>query len=442
MAETISEEQAARMNALGKEILRTARNELYLKMRYLGVALSSLRFQMDGEIGSIGTDGQGLYFHPGWLGGAYREDRKNVNRAYLHIVLHCLFGHLYLRGKRDPLFWDLACNIAVESIIDSLSYPCVRRAPSWLRKDVYRRLKSSTKVLTAQKIYKSLTAWGMSEKKRMELEAEFGADSHLYWPDPEENKKRPPNETENNWKQISEQMELNLDTFAQEEASASGDLLEELRVANKKRYDYREFLRKFSVWREEIGVDDDSFDYAFYHYGLSMYGNMPLIEPQETKEVKKIEEFVIVVDTSMSCSGDLVRKFLEETYDVLSENESFFRKVHIRILQCDEQVQEDVRIERQEDWERYMQELKLYGGGGTDFRPAFAYIDSLIEQGAFQNLGGVIYFTDGYGTYPSRMPSYETAFVFIDDGSRDIRTPAWAIRLVLDEAIFMESEEE
>lgn len=442
MAETISEEQAARMNALGKEILRTARNELYLKMRYLDVALSSLRFQMDGEIGSIGTDGQGLYFHPGWLGGAYREDRKNVNRAYLHIVLHCLFGHLHLRGKRDPLFWDLACNIAVESIIDSLSYPCVRRAPSWLRKDVYRRLKSSTKVLTAQKIYKSLTAWGMSEKKRMELEAEFGADSHLYWPDPEKNKKRPPNETENNWKQISEQMELNLDTFAQEEASASGDLLEELRVANKKRYDYREFLRKFSVWREEIGVDDDSFDYAFYHYGLSMYGNMPLIEPQETKEVKKIEEFVIVVDTSMSCSGDLVRKFLEETYDVLSENESFFRKVHIRILQCDEQVQEDVRIERQEDWERYMQELKLYGGGGTDFRPAFAYIDSLIEQGAFQNLRGVIYFTDGYGTYPSRMPSYETAFVFIDDGSRDIRTPAWAIRLVLDEAIFMESEEE
>lgn len=442
MEQMISEEQSARMDALGKEILRTARNELYLKMRYLDVALSSLRFQMDGEIGSMGTDGQGLYFHPGWLGGAYREDRKNVNRTYLHIILHCLFGHLYLRGKRDPVFWDLACNIAVESIIDSLSYPCVRRAPSWLRKDVYRRLKSSTKVLTAQKIYKSLTAWGMSEKKRMELEAEFGEDNHLYWPDPEENKKRPPNETENNWKQISEQMELNLDTFAQEEASASGDLLEELRVANKKRYDYREFLRKFSVWREEIGVDDDSFDYAFYHYGLSMYGNMPLIEPQETKEVKKIEEFVIVVDTSMSCSGELVRKFLEETYDVLSENESFFRKVHIRILQCDEQVQEDVRIERQEEWERYMQEMKLYGGGGTDFRPAFAYIDSLIEQGAFQNLRGVIYFTDGYGIYPSRMPSYETAFVFIDDGSRDIRTPAWAIRLVLDEAIFMESEEE
>ena len=39
-----------------------------------------------------------------------------------------------------------------------------------------------------------------------------------------------------------------------------------------------------------------------------MYGNMPLIEPQEWKEVQKVEEFVIVIDTSMSCSGELVKK--------------------------------------------------------------------------------------------------------------------------------------
>ena len=58
----------------------------------------------------------------------------------------------------------------------------------------------------------------------------------------------------------------------------------------------------------------------------------------------KIEEFVIVIDTSMSCSGDLVRKFLEETYHILAETESFFRKVHIRILQCDDAVRADQLI--------------------------------------------------------------------------------------------------
>lgn len=70
-------------------------------------------------------------------------------------------------------------------------------------------------------------------------------------------------------------------------------------------------------------VDPDSFDYIFYNYGMTLYGNMPLIEPQETKEVRRIEEFVIVIDTSMSCSGELVQRFLEETFQVLSETESF-----------------------------------------------------------------------------------------------------------------------
>ena len=212
--------------------------------------------------------------------------------------------------------------------------------------------------MTAQKIYAVITAWGMTETERVQVFEEFAADSHLFWPSPDEQKKTP-NETENSWKEKSQQMELNLDTFANDQAKGAGSLLEQLRIENRKRYDYRGFLRKFSVWKEEIGIDQDAFDYGFYSYGLSLYGNMPLIEPQETKEVKKIEEFVIVIDTSMSCSGELVKKFLEETYDVLSQNNSFFRKVHIHILQCDERVQEDVKIEKEEDLKNYMDNLEL-----------------------------------------------------------------------------------
>ena len=72
-------------------------------------------------------------------------------------------------------------------------------------------------------------------------------------------------------------------------------------------------MMKFAVLKEEVYVDEDSFDYAFYTYGLSLYGNMPLVEPLEYKEQHKIEDFVIVIDTSMSCSGELVKRFLEET---------------------------------------------------------------------------------------------------------------------------------
>ncbi len=44
-------------------------------------------------------------------------------------------------------------------------------------------------------------------------------------------------------------------------------------------------------------MDDDAFDFIFYTYGLQMYGNLPLIEALEYKEVKKVEELVIAIDT-------------------------------------------------------------------------------------------------------------------------------------------------
>ena len=80
--------------------------------------------------------------------------------------------------------------------------------------------------------------------------------------------------------------------FAKEHGDEHEDLKRALQVENRERYDYREFLRKFSVFKEEMQVDLDTFDYIFYHYGMSLYGNMPLIEPMETKEVQKIEDFV------------------------------------------------------------------------------------------------------------------------------------------------------
>ena len=61
-----------------------------------------------------------------------------------------------------------------------------------------------------------------------------------------------------------------------------------------------------------------------------------------------------------------------------------------------------------------MKNGKLKGFGSTDFRPVFEYVDELLAKGEFENLKGLIYFTDGYGVYPSRMPGYDTIFAFLD----------------------------
>ena len=62
-----------------------------------------------------------------------------------------------------------------------------------------------------------------------------------------------------------------------------------------------------------------------------------------------------------------------------------------------------------------MENFKLIGFGGTDFRPAFEYVNELCRKKVFRHLKGLLYFTDGYGTYPARRPDYDVAFVFLEE---------------------------
>lgn len=66
-----------------------------------------------------------------------------------------------------------------------------------------------------------------------------------------------------------------------------------------------------------------------------------------------------------------------------------------------------MKIRDQDEFDAYMAKMTLKGFGGTDFRPVFKHVDMLIKQHEFTNLKGIIYFTDGYGTFPPMPPEYE-----------------------------------
>ena len=233
------------------------------------------------------------------------------------------------------------------------------------------------------------------------------------------------------WKEISERMQVDLETISRRHGTDAGNLVQELKAVNRETYDYADFLRRYATLGEVTQVNQDEFDYIYYTYGLSLYGNMPLVEPLEYKEVRRVKEFVIAIDTSGSVSGDLVQRFVTKTYNILRQQENFFTKINLHIIQCDAKVQEDRKITSQRDFDRYLETMELRGFGGTDFRPVFAYVDELIRAGEFSNLRGMIYFTDGRGIFPERKPDYDAAFVFLDDGGELPEVPVWAIRLVL-----------
>ena len=439
---------------IGTDILSASRNELYLSMRFLDLALSGLRYEMNLSSLYVGTDGEKILFNPRYLVQRYLSDRVLVNRAYLHMVLHCLFRHPFHLNHRDEELWHLACDIAVESIVDSLSVKAVRLVVSDKRNEMYDMLRRELKVLSAEGIYRVLEEKKLSLQEFGKLQLEFWVDDHVFWEhqkdDEDENNKDEDNQDNSNdqqqeqeeqdekqqqleekWTEIGEKTETNLETFSKDMGAEAGELLQYLKVENRERYDYRQFLQKFVTLKEDMRVDDDAFDFIFYTYGLQMYGNLPLIEALEYKEVKKVEELVIAIDTSESCEGETVKRFLEETYAILSSSESFFHKMNVHIIQCDAEIQEVQKITSQEEFEAYMKTMQLHGFGGTDFRPVFAYVDELIRQHAFTNLKGMLYFTDGFGDFPEHQPDYQIAFVFLDDDYNNYQVPVWAIRLIL-----------
>ena len=554
------------LNDLGSRILNQSRYELSLSMRHLARALDRLPYEMDFNTQRMGTEGERIHFHPEFIFQLFMESPQKLNRLYMHSLLHCLFRHMFKNEDKKEELWNMACDIHVEYVLDSLDVDLLKRPAGEYRENTFQSLEEKIKTLSAERIYQYLEETDLDYEAWERLEREFYKDDHVFWkvieredapgqegegdgdgaplPMPEdftpndspsqdsnpsedtsaqngassegeskeeknqeagnqepenrgsenqgaenqesENRgadnpdsenqgaenpgeakqgeekqgegsssgekqeekreaERKPKEQEQReereakkkrddlskeWEDISKRTEQEIEHSSKEKQEEQGSLAWFLRLEQKKYTDFRDFLRRLSVDREEMEVDLDSFDYGYYYYGLEQYGNMPLIEENEYREGRKLQELVIAIDTSHSTKGEMVKGFLEETAGILKQKDAFFQKVKVHILECDDELRKDICLENVEDLEQYSKNFAVKGGYGTDFRPVFRYVSDLQKRGELKNLKGLMYFTDGKGRYPKEAPPYVTAFVFpkgedIDDDN----VPFWAMKL-------------
>lgn len=445
-----------KVNKIALEIINMARNKLLVNLRFLDMALSRLEACAKPEFTTCSaTDGRAYLYDPKHILTAYRVEENLPVRGYLHSVFHCVFKHMFVSPAVNRELWDIACDVAVESVINDLALPYLDTLRAGRQKQFLDGFGGQLDGLSAEKIYRFLVDKELPEKTIRALEALFKTDDHLIWYLGGERKAElgirghrigasdsgdgssverydmSVSELEEDWSYISERMQVDMESFGRQRGTEAGLLSQNLREVNRERYDYTEFLKKFAVRGEVMKINPDEFDYNFYTYGLELYNDMPLIEPLEYKEVKRIREFVIAIDTSGSVSGELVQSFIQKTFNILKSTDSFFSKTNLHIIQCDAAIQEDVKITTQKEFDDYMRNMRIQGLGGTDFRPVFSYVNSLVEIREFKALKGLIYFTDGYGEFPSRKPPYETAFVFVNEDDDVPPVPPWAIKLVL-----------
>ncbi|MGN1018847.1 MAG: VWA-like domain-containing protein [Aristaeellaceae bacterium] len=474
-----------KLHALAEDVLTLSRNTLLVDLRFLAPALMRLTLLDDGETVTLATDGENLRYNPVYVLRRWQAEPAAVTRAFLHMALHCVYHHPFVEGKRVlTACWDLACDMAVEACIDSLSLPSVTaQRPDAAEQTMAAVRRALRGPMTAERIYRHYADQALTEAQLEALRAPFRLDGHDLWYARSKGREedRPEEEQEGDgqdgdsgkarggeedsprqsgreqaaasqdgreqgkpgqdksdlpaqWRRIAARVQTDLETHSRQWAERASGLLINLKAGQRTRLSYREFLMRFAALTEVPESDPDSFDPIFYAYGLRLYGSMPLIEPLETAEQKRVRELAIVLDTSASVAGERVQAFLSRTCEMLLEQGVFDSRMRLHILECDAAVQRDTVITSPEELAAFTGHLTLHGRGGTDFRPAFRYLDGLIDRGELTELRGVLYLTDGDGVYPGEPPRYETAFLFISREDAEAKVPPWAIRVLLDEA--------
>ena len=406
----------------GGQLYQNLRGRLYRQLPLLALPLGLLDWR-DGP--EPGTDGRYFYAPVSWL---EQTDPDEARQTLLHSVLHAMLGHPWGRHGREPELWSLACDMTAEFLRYRLQD---RPLTGPVGKAFYACRDGAA--FSARALYDQLGQDFPME--RSQLTGLFQRDSHGPWTAAASEARTAGSGEGDGLHALWTRQGQKLRPYVQPErpkiGAGTGSARLELPDLPENHTRFARLLRSFSVLRENRHVNDADFSYSWYAYGLEHCG-LPLIEPLEYSEERKLQEMVIVLDTSASCSRGMTAWFLSAVRTILLRERLFFERFRLHILQCDCQIQQDALITDLDEFQWYLDHLELYGGGGTDFRPAFWYIDRLTAQGDLNQLGGVLYFTDGYGVFPEQPPDYPAAFVMLQYRYDDINLPDWAIRLVLD----------
>ena len=302
------------------QILDLARNKLLVNLRFMSVPLSHhKRARYDG---TFGTDGEHLFSNPLYVLQCYSQSQEELYHLYLHTLLHCIFIHPFVGANIEFRLWNLAADIAVENCIYDLNVSNTHSIKSSVQKSIISEISKSIKLLTAEKIYTWLKSSPLSEDVFRSWEEAFSYDDHRFWYSYYLSAQLEGNTSDRNddgtetddieisldrrtlseafWKRTSQQVQMDLEAFGKQQGTGAGALSQNLKEVNRERYDYRKLLKRFAVLGEVMKTNEDEFDYIYYVYGLTNYKKMPLIEPLEYKETKRIREFVIAIDTSGS----------------------------------------------------------------------------------------------------------------------------------------------
>ena len=145
-----------RIEKAAADVMGMARNQLVVNFRFMDPAVGRLKLLAADEVSGASTDGECIAYNPIDVLKLYRAEKSAVPRLYMHLLLHCVYQHLFVGPSIHRELWDLAADMAVENTINELDYPGFETAQAGSQRAVLEKLKGQVKYMTAEHLYRFL----------------------------------------------------------------------------------------------------------------------------------------------------------------------------------------------------------------------------------------------------------------------------------------------
>lgn len=354
---------------LEQRIVR-ARSAIIMDSVFFGSLMVKLEPEQTLQVPTMATNGRRIYYNPNFVDTLSDSDLKGV---IVHEVMHCAMAHHARMGSREPQNWNMACDYAINPLVteSGFSLPADR-----LENAAYAGM-------SAEEIYALLPEGSGGSGDGSNPDWNFGGVAPGAG-DGDPNNSADAEQEQTEWKnavaeaamtaRIMGKMPAHLDRFVDKMMDAT--------------LPWQELLARFlhSVAKNDFNWSRPN-KALMANYGLYM----PSLHSDACGTV------ALVVDTSGSIGDVELAEFGAELNGILD----MVRPEKVHVIYCDSAVNSVEEFTP----DQYPVKLRAQGGGGTDFEPAFNYVNENIHD-----VQCLIYLTDMYGSFPSE-PDYPTLWV-------------------------------
>jgi len=380
--------------------LAAARTRLILDKPFLGALVLRMPLEMGNPAWCItaATDAKKIYFNYEYINQLHGSETQFVLAKQ---ALHCALSHFARRNHRIKHRWDLACEYAVNPILVEEGFTA---PPGTLIEDSFTGM-------TAEEIYCCLQDKDDGEADSSENEQEGNKettdptdnddcsasqqtqDDGENDPDDSDYKGSPQPAT------MSQQEQDNLSVQWQQRLAGAAQQAQQAGKLSDSMARMVEFMLQPKLpWRALLARHMTATARDDYNYSRpsSRRGDPSIFPSLRSSQVN----MVVAIDVSGSIGSEEMNEFLCEIDAIKGQ-----LRARISLLACDAELVEGSPWVF-ESWEQFSLPKTFTGGGGTDFRPVFDWVE---KQDQAPEL--LVYFSDCIGKFPDYQPNYSVIWL-------------------------------